>query len=78
MAPTESRRACGQACAVEVTIDPGQRMLKTRSGRQCSRGRAFDVADGGVAAFRCHGAMIWPLWLASFAMPELAIALKRE
>jgi hypothetical protein len=36
------------------------------------------VADGDVAAFRGHGAMVWPLWLASFVKPDWAIALMRE
>jgi hypothetical protein len=63
---------------IEVSIDPGHHVLKIRSGRYCSPGRAFDVADGDVAEFRCHGALFWPLWLASFAIPDLAITLKRQ
>lgn len=63
---------------IEVPIDSGHHVLKIRSGRYCSRDRAFDMADGDVAEFRCHGALIWPLWLASFAIPDLAITLKRQ
>ena len=53
-------------------------MLKIRSGRYSSRDLAFDVTDGVVAAFRCHGAMVWPRWLASFVKPDWAIALMRQ
>jgi len=64
---------------VEAAIDPGPHVLKIRSGRRySSRDLSFDVADGGVAAFRCHGAMVWPRWLASFVKPDWAIALMRE
>ena len=40
---------------VEAEIDPGHHVLKIRSGRYSSRDLAFDVTDGVVAAFRCHG-----------------------
>jgi hypothetical protein len=63
---------------IEVAIDPGHHVLRIRSGRYRSPDRAFDVGDGDVAEFRCHGALIWPLWLASFAIPNLAITLKRQ
>jgi hypothetical protein len=59
-------------------IDPGHHVLKIRSGRCSSRDLSFDVTDRDVATFRCHGAMVWPRWLVSFAKPDLAIALKRE
>ena len=63
---------------VEVSIDPGQHTLRIRHGRYSSRDRAFDVADGEVAAFRCHGVRYWPVWLASFAKSDLAIVLSSE
>jgi hypothetical protein len=53
-------------------------VLKIRSGRYSSRSQSFDVSEGDVAVFRCHGAMVWARWLVSFAKPDLAIALKRE
>ena len=40
---------------VEAEIDPGHHVLKIRRGRYSSRDLACDVADGDVAAFRCHG-----------------------
>jgi len=42
------------------------------------RDLSFDVTDGDVAAFRCHGAMVWPRWLVSFVKPDWAIALMRQ
>jgi len=36
------------------------------------------VADGEAASFRCHGANLWPIWLAAFAVPKLRLSLKRE
>jgi hypothetical protein len=36
------------------------------------------VADGDAIDFRCYGARIWPLYVASIVVPSLAIALKRE
>jgi hypothetical protein len=81
--PTEHRKAIAaiahaktNAVAIEVAIDPGRHVLRIRSGRYCSPDRAFDAGD--VAEFRCHGALFWPLWLASFAIPNLAITLKRQ
>src|ERR1700677_3501725 len=50
---------------VEAAIDPGHHVLKIRSGRYSSRNQSFDVTDGNVAVFRCHGAMVWPRWLFS-------------
>jgi hypothetical protein len=36
----------------------------------------FDVADGEIISFRCHGAMAWPTYVVSFLEPDLAISLK--
>jgi hypothetical protein len=63
---------------VETPVGPGQHILRIRHGRYSSRDHSFDAADGEVVSFRCHGAMVWPRWLASFALPDLAIALIRE
>jgi hypothetical protein len=40
--------------------------------------RSFDVSDGDTANFRCHGANIWPRFVASLVKPDLAISLRRE
>ena len=62
----------------ETTVEPGQHTVRLRVGRYSSRAYTFDVADGAVAAFRCHGAMVWPRYVASLVKPDLAIALMRE
>ncbi len=43
-----------------------------------SPARTFDVADGEVANFRCHGAMMWPRYVVSVAVPAMAISLRDE
>jgi hypothetical protein len=63
---------------VEAAIDPGRHVLKIRSGRYSSHNRSFGTADREAAGFRCHGAMVWPRWVASLVKPDLAIALIRE
>ena len=63
---------------VEVQVEPGHHALRIRAGRYSSRDCSFDVADGEVVSFRCHGAMLWPRWVASFVKPDLAISLMRE
>ena len=62
----------------ETLIEPGHHTLRIRAGRYSSRDQPFDARDGEVVSFRCHGAMVWPRWVASFVKPDLAIALRRE
>ena len=63
---------------IEVPVEPGSHTLQIRNGRYSSRSEAFDVADGQSTRFRCHGAMVWPRYLASILAPSLGISLKRE
>jgi hypothetical protein len=63
---------------VETPLEPGHHMLRLRAGRYSSRDHAFAMADGKVVSFRCHGAMVWPRYVASIVRPDLAISLKRE
>ncbi len=63
---------------VEAQVEPGHHTLRIRAGRYSSRDCSFDAADGEVVSFRCHGAMVWPRWVASFVKPDLAISLVRE
>jgi len=63
---------------VEVSVEAGRHTLQIGAGRHSSRGAAFDVADGETVNFRCHGAMVWPRYVASILAPNLAISLKRE
>jgi hypothetical protein len=63
---------------IDLPVEPGQHTLTIRRGRYSSRTLSFDAADGQVVGFRCHGAMVWPRWLVSFAKPDLAISLTRQ
>lgn len=63
---------------IEVPVEPGLHTLLITSGRYSSRSEAFDVADGEVAIFQCHSAMVWPRWVASLLIPKLGIALRRH
>jgi hypothetical protein len=63
---------------VETPLDPGHHTLRVERGRYTSPTRSFDLSDGESVNFRCHGANIWPRWVASFVKPDLAIALRRE
>jgi hypothetical protein len=63
---------------VDTPLEPGHHTLQIRNGRYSSKEDSFDVADGEVVDFRCHGAMIWPRYVSSIFMPNLAISLKRE
>jgi hypothetical protein len=62
----------------ETPVEPGRHTVRVREGRYSSRDVAFDVTDGEVAAFRCNGARIWPIWLATFVVPSRALTLHRE
>jgi hypothetical protein len=62
----------------EAPLESGHHTLQMRAGRYFSHSHSFDVADGEVVDFRCRGAMIWPVYVASIVKPDLAISLKRE
>lgn len=62
---------------IDVTIEPGRHALQLKAGRYSSRRRHFDTADGEIVNFRCIGASIWPLYVASIVKPDLALGLKR-
>ena len=62
----------------ELPLEPGHHTLQIRAGRYSSKSAGFDVGDGANASFRCHGAMLWPRYLASLVAPSLGISLKRE
>jgi hypothetical protein len=63
---------------VETPLEPGRHTLRIRTGRYSSRDCSFDASDGGIVSFRCHGAMVWPRYVASLVKPDLGISLKRE
>ena len=62
----------------EISIEPGHHTLQLREGRYRSRPHSFDVRDESEVSFRCHGAMMWPRWVAFALKPDLAISLARE
>jgi hypothetical protein len=69
----------------ELPIEPGHHTLEVRNGRNSSRRRRFDAADGEVVAFRCSGKGRVPVpgvgavaFLLSFPFPGLALSLRRE
>jgi len=63
---------------VELPVEPGPHTLVIRARRYSSMERSFEATDGETISFRCHGAMLWPRWVASFAVPSLAVSLKRS
>ena len=63
---------------IETSVAPGRHTLKVRNGRNSSRTKTFDAADGETVAFRCTGKRFLPLFLASFLIPSLALVLIRE
>jgi hypothetical protein len=62
----------------ETPTEPGHHTLQVRSGRNSSRTKTFDTADGETVAFRCGGKSILPIFLLSFVVPSLALTLRRE
>jgi hypothetical protein len=63
---------------IDVAVEPGPHALRLRSGRNSSRTKTFDAAEGETVAFRCSGKSILPIFLLSFVVPSLAISLHRE
>ena len=62
---------------VEIPVEPGPHHLALHKGRYSSRTLSFDATDGEEVDFRCHGARIWPTYVASIVKPDLAISLQR-
>jgi len=62
----------------ETPVEPGRHTLQVRDGRYSSRSESFVVGEGDAVDFRCYGGRIWPIYLASFIMPTLALTLERE
>ncbi len=62
----------------EKSVEPGRHTLQLREGRNSSRTKTFDAADGETVAFRATGKSLLPIFLASFFVPSLAISLVRE
>ncbi len=62
----------------QIPMEPGRHTLKVRSGRNSSPTKTFDAADGEIVSFRCSGKSILPIFLLSFAVPNLALSIHRE
>jgi len=62
----------------ETPVEPGRHVLQVRDGRNSSRAKTFDAADGETVAFRCTGKSVLPIFLLSFFVPSLALSLHRE
>ena len=63
---------------IDIPVEPGRHTLQVRNGRNSSRTRNFDAAEGETVAFRCSGKSILPIFLLSFVVPSLALSLHRE
>ena len=62
---------------IDIPVEPGHHTLQVRNGRNSSRTKPFDVAEGEIATFRCGGKNILPIFLLSFVVPSLALSLHR-
>lgn len=63
---------------VEVSLAPGHHSLRVGQGRHLSARRSFDVAEGEVVSYRCHGPRYPPVFVVGAIKPDLWIALRRE
>jgi hypothetical protein len=63
---------------IETPVAPGRHTLQVCKGRYSSRELSFQVPDGQVISFRCHGRRIWPISLASLVVPRWALKLRPE
>ena len=63
---------------IEIPVQPGRHTLQIRNGRNSSRTKTFDAAEGDSIAFRCTGKSILPVFLVSFIVPSLALSLIRQ
>jgi hypothetical protein len=68
----------GMNDTIEIPVEAGSHTLQVLNGRNSSRTQTFGVAEGETVAFRATGKRILPVFLASFAVPSLALSLKRE
>ena len=63
---------------IEIPVEPGRHTLQVRNGRNLSGTQTFDAAEGEIVAFRCTGKRFLSIFLASFAVPRLALKLVRD
>ena len=53
---------------ISRAVEPEPHTLQVRSGRNSSRIKTFDLAEGEIASFRCIGKSILPIFLLPFAV----------
>ena len=63
---------------IEIPVEPGSHALQVRNGRNSSRAKTFEIAEGEIVRFRCSGKSVLPIFLLSFVVPSLALSLHRE
>ena len=63
---------------IELPVKIGHHTLQVRHERQSSSVVDFDAAEGQLIEFRCTGKRFLPIFLASFFVPRLALALVRQ
>jgi hypothetical protein len=63
---------------IDIPVEPGRHTVQLRNGRNSSRIKTVDFADGDTVSFRCSGKSILPIFLLSFVVPSLALSLTRE
>jgi len=68
----------GPRQTVEAAVEPGHHTLRLSVGRYSSGDHQFDIAENEVVPFSCHGATIWPRYVASLLKPDLAISLRQH
>jgi hypothetical protein len=63
---------------LEMAVDAGSHSLQVRSGRNSSSTRTFEASEGETISYRATGKRFLPIFLASFLVPSLALALVRQ
>ena len=63
---------------IDIPVEPGRHTLQVRNGRNSSRTKTFDAADGETVAYRGTGKSVLPVFLLSFLIPRLALTLHRD
>jgi len=74
----ESAGSLEMNATIELPLEAGRHTVQVRDGRKSSGTETFDAVEGETVTFRCTGKRFLPIFLASFAVPSLALKLKRE
>jgi hypothetical protein len=74
----KSAGSLGMNETIDIPVETGHHTLQVRNGRNSSRTKNFDAAEGETVAFRCSGKSVLPIFLLSFVVPSLALSLHRE